>query len=144
MKGSYIVNCYQVLLNANSKKENWASLVRNLLQRLGFGEAWMNQGVGNITVFLYSVKQRLTDNFIQSWRADLENSSRARTYTSFKLNFGLSTYLINVHDCKHRKALTRLIASSHRLLIETGRWNKPKTPHHLRICQICNADVVQR
>ena len=39
---------------------------------------------------------------------------------------------------KYRKALTRLRVSSHILLIETGRWNKPSTiPRNERLCPFC-------
>ena len=40
-------------------------------------------------------------------------------------------------DC-NRIAYTRLLTSSHRLRVETGRWEKPRpTPRHQRICYIC-------
>ena len=56
---------------------NWVSLVRHLLLSLGFYEVWMYQGVENIKSFISLLKQRLTDTFIQNWRAWLEESSRA-------------------------------------------------------------------
>ena len=56
---------------------NWVSLVRHLLISLGFYQVWLNQGVGNINIFILVFKQRLTDIFIQNWQERLESSSRA-------------------------------------------------------------------
>ena len=56
---------------------NWVSLVCHLLLSLGFYEVWMHQGVGSIKSFISLFKQRLTDTFIQNWRARLEEPSRA-------------------------------------------------------------------
>ena len=38
----------------------------------------------------------------------------------------------------HRAALVRLICSSHRLYIETGRWSRPKITRNERKCATCN------
>ena len=38
----------------------------------------------------------------------------------------------------HRVALIRLLCSSHRLYIETGRWSRPKITRNERKCPICN------
>ena len=43
--------------------------------------------------------------------------------------------IVNVRS--HRIALIRLICSSHRLEIETGRWKRPITPRENRKCPIC-------
>ena len=58
-------------------KINWAYLVRDLLSRMGFQDVWLNQGVGNMELFLSLFKQRITNNFIQNWHGRLNNSSRA-------------------------------------------------------------------
>ena len=51
-------------------KINWAYLVKDLLSRMGFYDVWLNQGVGNLR-FLSLFKQRLTDNFVQTWHERL-------------------------------------------------------------------------
>jgi len=43
----------------------------------------MNQGVGNVNLFIHILKERLNDNFIQNWNSELRESSRARTYVLF-------------------------------------------------------------
>ena len=42
---------YDMMLNdleIRAQKLNWALSVKNLLNRLGFGDVWVAQGVGNI------------------------------------------------------------------------------------------------
>ena len=51
---------YNVQFNAltnNHTIVNWVSKVRNLLCSYGFGEAWYNQGVGAVNIFLVLFKQ---------------------------------------------------------------------------------------
>ncbi len=46
----YVKIIYSMMLddiNVRPNKPNWASLVRNLLNELGFGFAWIAQGVGD-------------------------------------------------------------------------------------------------
>ena len=50
-------------LNFHPEKENWASLVRQLLSRLGFIDVWLAQGVGSIAIFINIFKQRVKDIF---------------------------------------------------------------------------------
>ena len=37
----------------------------------------------------------------------------------------------------HRVAFARLVTSSHRLKVETGRWTRPVTPVEERLCDQC-------
>jgi len=71
----------------NINVKNWCSLLTQLLCTLGFYEVWLFQEVGNVSVFLFNVKQRLSDQFIQGWDGRLNISSRASLYkciSSFK------------------------------------------------------------
>ena len=56
-----------------------------MLENLGFYNVWLNQGVKIETeienLFLKMFKQRLRDNILQDWNSEIENSSRARTYS---------------------------------------------------------------
>lgn len=117
---------------------NWASLVRHLLLTLGFNEVWMQQGVGNYVKFISEFKLRLTDTFIQNWRARLENSSRACFYKTFA-SFQFQPYLEKLNIGKFIQAFSKLRMSSHRLEIESGRWVRPlSVPVNERKCTFCN------
>ena len=132
---------YKTMLNdiiIYHNKDNWASSVKLFLSRLGFFEVWLGQGVGNITNFLAVFKIRVKDIFIQDWHSRLENSLKARFYSTFD-NFKYQHYLDCITLDKFRLILSRYRVSSHRLEIEAGRWTKPnKTPLENRKCKQCN------
>ena len=59
MKDVYdmLVNYFNVYPN----KVSWVKLQQDLLGELGLTEAWLQQNVGNVHVFLSVVKQRLAE-----------------------------------------------------------------------------------
>ena len=57
---------YHMLKNLDDVgKHTWASEIKLLLYRYGFGYVWVSQSVGNIEVFLSLLKQRLGDTYLQ-------------------------------------------------------------------------------
>ena len=59
-KSLYVSNSYWVIYNDAINlptKPNWATQVRDMLFRLGFGEARYAQNVGDIEAFVYSFRQ---------------------------------------------------------------------------------------
>ena len=118
-------------------KSNWCSLLKDLLCRLGFYDAWYFQYIGNANIFISLVKQRLTDNFVQNWHSRINDSSRALFYRNIS-SFNFQPYLDILNIKKFRIEFSKLRMSSHRLHIESGRWNKPQsTPLSDRICSVC-------
>ena len=115
----------------------WARSVRDLLLSIGLGEAWYNQGVGNCNAFINIFRMRIMDIAKQDWSSRLNNSSRARFYRAVKPGLGQGKYLEIVNVPSHRKALTKLLTSSHRLRCETGRWERPVVPYENRMCLVC-------
>ena len=68
----------------------------------------------------------------------MAESSRASFYRVIG-TFKFQPYLEKVTTRKFRVALSKLRMSSHRLMIEAGRWNRPhRTPRGQRICTVCN------
>ena len=110
-------------LQNSPEKPSWAKSVKLLLENLGFSHVRIEQGVGDVNMFLIVFKQRLTDNFIQGWNEQISNSSRANTYKLIA-NFNFKCYLDVVTVKTFRYAFTRLRVASHRLEIEAGRWHK--------------------
>jgi hypothetical protein len=124
-----------------TNRPSWVKSVRTLLCTTGFGEAWFNQGVGDQITFLKLFKARCIDIFKQNWQSELTESSRARFYRAIRHTFGFSNYLNCVTIKSHRVALTRLIVSSHRLRVETGRWERPVVPPESRYCPSCPGKI---
>jgi len=73
--------CRDLAIVTNSA--SLANSVRHLVQSIGFNNVWMNQGVGNVNLFIRILKERLNDNVVQNWNSELIESSRARTYVLF-------------------------------------------------------------
>ena len=141
----YMQVVYKMMLNdleTNYRITNWAQLIKIALTNLGFAYVWIAQGVGNSSLFLKSLKQRLNDTFIQNWESRLQNSSRALFYKELS-SFDYKQYLDIVSIKKFRIALTKLRSSSHRLEIETGRWARPTIERQNRKCKICSLDVIE-
>ena len=136
----YIKLTYNMMLRdleLHPNKQNWASMVKHLLSRLGFLEVWNAQGTGDISNFLAIFKIRVKDIYIQDWHSRLENSTRARFYINIA-QFKYQKYLAILKVEKYRNSLCKLRVSAHRLEVETGRWTKPnRTPLDDRVCLIC-------
>ena len=125
-------------LNNNPTKKSLVTQVKYTLQCYGFNHVWIAQGVANEKQFLAMFRQRVKDNYVQTWNGENNASSRNDFYTAFS-TFGFKDYLKHVTINKFRHNLTRLRVSSHSLSIETGRWHKPnKTPRNERKCIICD------
>ena len=119
-------------------KPSWTRNVKLLLCSHGMGQAWYNQGVASVDIFLKLFKERLLDNFRQNWHSRIDSFSRADFYKHIKLGHCPSNYLEIVIPKTHRNALARLFVSSHTLRVETGRWARPVTPREERKCYLCN------
>ena len=119
----------------------WVNCLKAMLEQNGFGDVWLQQGVGDHEIFLRVFKQRVLDIFHPNWSERLSMSSRAVLYRSVKENWVFSEYLEMVHVTEHRKALCRSIVSSHRLRIETDRRERPSVSREVRNSELCNTDV---
>ena len=124
-------------------RPSWIKSVRDLLRSTGFADVWLCQGVGDKNLFLKVFKSRYVDIFQQQWQINLDDSPKALFYRSIKSHHVFSSYLDKVNAQTHRIALTRLIVSSHKLRIETGRWTNPVTPREERFCPHCPRNKIE-
>ena len=142
-KSLYVNTCYLSSLKMldTSDTNCWARCVKCMLESNGFSDVWLCQGVGDRDIFVKIFTERLSDVFFQNWSERLSMSSRAIFYKSIKLNWSFGQYLELVNVTQHRKSLCKLIVSSHRSRIETGRWERPPVPREMRQCEICHQGV---
>ena len=138
MKYVKIVNnvmCRNLAIKPNST--SLAKSVRHLLQSISFNNVWMNQGVGNGNLFIRTLKERVIIILYKNWNLEMIESLRARTYILF-CKFRLQPYQKCITLDKFRISLSRLRMYSHRLKVETGRWQKPTAiPFNERTCTLC-------
>ena len=85
-----------------------------------------------------TVKQKLTDQFIQKWYNLIATSSRGNLYGQFKMEFKLENYLLKLSP-NERALITKLRCCNLKIPVETGRW--VNFPREERICHLCHNDI---
>ena len=121
----------------------WASHVKNILFNTGFGYVWNTQSVENDQLFVNRFEQRCKDIHIQQCFADIERSNRCRMYREIKTTYGTETYLNCTLSKQLRIFFTKCRLSSHKFLVERGRWDKPPIVYHERKCTLCNSGDIE-
>ena len=105
------------------------------LSEMGFGYAWLQQGVGNEKGFLKMFRQRLVDTRWQAWDSHVQDSNRFTLYRSFNPNHLLSRYL-QLNMVKHLKfILTRFRFGISELTVHANRYNQVNNSDLL--CPMC-------
>ena len=76
-------------------KDCWVSKIRVILCETGFNLVSLQQGVGDVQIFLRLFKQRLVDLFIQEFSGTIRDRDRSRysSYRSFKAVFEREQYI---------------------------------------------------
>lgn len=134
--------CYIMLYELdNMGKVTWASHIKNVLFKYGFGIVWISQDIGSISAFLSIFSQRVRDIDMQDWFSELSSLNKLRSYREFKSLLIPEQYLLSVTILDHRRALSRLRCSSHKLNIEIGR--RYGIDAEDRICNLCTLDEIE-
>ena len=123
----------------NNGKRCWASEIRIVLYKYGFGYVWLNQGAQSVNGFIKCFKQRLMDCSWQNWESHVSNSDRFSFYSTFKSTFGQETYLsvdINRHI---RTVLIRFRFGFSDILSHTQRFVTDGAANVS--CPLCGAQV---
>ena len=121
-------------LTLHPHERTWAFEIKRTLDNLGLSNFW-NLQFERAPAFQI-IKQRLRDQFVQTWSASLQTMSKLECYLRYKQTFEFEKYLHTVMNDKLRQNLTAFRLVSHRLEIETGRHNN--IPREQRLCRICN------
>ena len=99
---------YRMLIHLqNQNYVTWIDKIKTILYRYGFGCVWEAQGVGNEALFMRQFRERLIDCYRQTWHSSIESHDFYRTYTLFKSEFFHESYITDVTNFWHRKALAR-------------------------------------
>ena len=103
----------------NKHRKNWVSEVRYLLNTLGLNYIWELQrelNMDDCNAYFCIVKQRIRDQFVQSFFTDISTNVRLHKYSCFKESFEYEKYF----NPKERNVLCRFCCSGHNLMIEKG------------------------
>ena len=139
---SLTYKCFMNAIDVNGNVRNnssWAYQVKSLLNNLGFSYLWNNSNVINIQI--ERVIERIIDQLLQSWYSQVDASPKLGTYKMLKSSYEVEKYICSVSNANHRKALTRLRCSAHKLAIEEGRFRN--IDRNLRLCVHCNMNVIE-
>jgi len=140
----YIYKCYayQYQVSSTTDKRCWATYVKNTLFCLGFGEAWLSQGVGNPERFLSEFKFRTKVIDSQEWSSALNESRLLRTYRTFKNELSNTPeWYLSVHlPRKMLHYITRLRGGLLRIGVNEDRWRGIEYKN--RICKFCSSGEI--
>ena len=111
------------------------------LDFLGFGDCWYQEQL-NVNVNMYPIFLELVkDQFIQNWKAEINDCRKLKYYCKFKVDFIFEPYLFNIKSDRLRISLTRFRLSAHSVAIETGRFINVDREN--RLCLVCNQKCVE-
>ena len=119
-------------------KPKWIDHVQHIINCNGFGHVWNSPGDVNMKWFITAFKQKLHDQYIQTWSSLVDQASSGKNYRLFKETFQMNKYF-SFLPTKYCRILTAYRTRNHRLPIETGRWSS--IPASERICHLCNVDI---
>ena len=141
LKNDTAKTIYDLIYYLNEKEKlnsPWLNHIRKIINTNGFGNVWTSQNNVNSKWFINAFKQKLKDQYIQTWNALVNQSSSGKNYQIFKDTFTRNTYFSFLSN-KNCRLLTALRTRNHHFPIELGRWTS--TPLNERICNLCRADV---
>ena len=132
----YPNKAYKMLLSLQSQNfTTWACSVRNTLFRYGFGVVWEAQGVGNVGLFIRTMKQRLIDCFEQDWRTKLQQHDFFTIYSSYRQSLSTRVYVLVTKNFFIRKAFAKFCVGMSPL---RGSFLKYKQPLDNINCPFCS------
>ena len=136
LKGLYV----EMYKNCDSQN-NWATNIKSILNRIGMSYIWSNQEVINVDAFIKEVNQKIKDIFIQNNGMIIERSSKCHLYKHITTTFCIQNYLTKCLPVNLRKAITKMRCSSHKLMIEKGRYLNLE--RNQRVCSMCNLNDIE-
>ena len=126
--------------------DKYTNFVASTLNKIGMGNIWRQQLIHSRDLskeknLVQRVRQRMKDMSSQLIVSALKDSpSRLKFLTISKNDHKFETYL-NMHNYQHRRSITKLRTSSHKLEVESGRWNDIERKR--RICKNCSLQKVE-
>ena len=104
----------------------------------GLSFMWNDQVPIDKFLLKTTIRQKLSDQFIQHWFSQINNISRGEFYSLFKNEFQLESYLLKLTQCE-RINITKFRCSNIKFPIETGRW--AGIPKENRTCDLCKSGI---
>jgi hypothetical protein len=151
---SLVFKCFNESKHLSSTTTNnkkfWMNGIINILSELNINLLTGDANILNSPNLECYVLNATKGMYVQKWETLLNDGAKnstgnkLRIYNTFKHEFKIENYLLHITDKKYRTATTNLRISTHKLRIETGRYNKPsKLPIEQRVCLKCNSGSIE-
>lgn len=92
----------------------------------------------NTKQFYKVIERRITDQYLQSWHAAVENSSKCLNYKLFKTDFIMESYISKLSS-KAAIIFCKFRTTNHKLAIERGRYENVRREE--RSCTFCSKNL---
>lgn len=120
---------------AGTYSSPWLVNVKSILNNAGFSYMWQSQQV-NTNTLKNLLKDRLQDQFRQTWAAEVFASPKCLNYRIFKHELKLESYLLQLPN-NLRHVFTKFRCRNHKLPIEIGAYQNVE--RRFRLCTKCNS-----
>ena len=134
----------------NNGQTTWFSELHRFSQTLDIPIISPNNSKDQLKTFIRKTEKKLENKYDIFWHQQLNLSTskvknrggnKLRTYNKIKQHFEFESYLGNIENTSHRKAVTQLRLSAHTLRIESQRGLIPDPKN--RTCQQCNLNMME-
>ena len=85
---------------------------------------------------------KIKTKYIDFWKT-VETSKKLDFFKQFKQNFSPEPFLDSLNNFNIKRDCMKFRTSSHCLMVETGRYSRPKIKRENRICTLCNTKEVE-
>lgn len=113
----------------------WIHCIKSILCNCGFSGIWENNDFPNQKWLSLSIKQKLTDIYLNEW---YQNVQMDKNYRLFKKSFIFENYISKV-PYNMLPYIISFKTRNHKLPVEIGRWNKIE--YNRRHCDLCKQDI---
>ena len=103
----------------------------------GMSNIWLNQMLDKWVI--KSIELKLKDQFLQNCLSEINTTPKCLCYRIFKTDIKLESYFSKL-SIYNQFLLCKFRCGSHRLPIETGRWNN--ISRNDRLCHLCESSDV--
>ena len=118
-------------------------MVREILYKCGLESLWQRNQVNGLSAkeFKSMVECCLYRLERMKWLQEVEGMEKLVLYRQIKQDFVGEAYIPSVANHSYLSVLARLRGGTLSLILELGRYRRPKVPRTERICTLCDSEV---
>ena len=132
---SLVNKIYQATKTSNP----WVKNINVIIQNLGF--SFIVDKDMNIKPYVNSIKQRITDQFLQMQNANIQSFNKLIFFSKFFDMNKRPEYVDKLKNRIDRSMICKIRISAHELAIEKGRYTN--VPRDNRFCNACNVNLIE-